>query len=128
MLSCLWFIGTPWTEAYQALLSMGFSIEYWNGLPFPTPGDLPDLVSWKWKWQWNCSVLSDSLLPHERKPTRLLCPWDFPGKNTGVGCHSFSRGSSWARDWTRVFCIVGRRFILWATRGVLVSWTSWQIL
>ena len=25
--------------------------------------------------------------PHGLQPTRLLCPWDFPGKNTGVGCH-----------------------------------------
>ena len=28
-----------------------------------------------------------TLRPHRRKPTRLLCPWDSPGKNTGVGCH-----------------------------------------
>merc|ERR1719295_826701 len=33
------------------------------------------------------SVLSDSARPHRRQPTRLLCPWDSPGKNTGVGCH-----------------------------------------
>ena len=34
---------TPWTVAYQALPSMGFSWqEYWSGLPFPSPGDLPD--------------------------------------------------------------------------------------
>ena len=34
---------TPWTIAYQSPLSMGFSRqEYWNGLPFPSPGDLPD--------------------------------------------------------------------------------------
>ena len=34
---------TPWTVAYQAPLSMGFSRqEYWSGLPFPSPGDLPD--------------------------------------------------------------------------------------
>ena len=34
---------TPWTVAYQASLSMGFSRqEYWSGLPFPSPGDLPD--------------------------------------------------------------------------------------
>ena len=34
---------TPWTVAYQALLSVGFSRqEYWSGLPFPSPGDLPD--------------------------------------------------------------------------------------
>ena len=32
-------------------------------------------------------VVSDSLQPHGLQPTRLLCPWDFPGKNTGVGCH-----------------------------------------
>ena len=25
--------------------------------------------------------------PHRRQPTRFLCPWDSPGKNTGVGCH-----------------------------------------
>ena len=35
---------TFWTVAHQAPLSMEFSKqEYWNGLPFPTPGDLPDL-------------------------------------------------------------------------------------
>ena len=34
---------TPWTVAYQASLSMGFSRqEYWSGLPFPSPGDLPN--------------------------------------------------------------------------------------
>ena len=34
---------TPWTVAHQATLSMGFSRqEYWNGLPFPSPEDLPD--------------------------------------------------------------------------------------
>ena len=33
------------------------------------------------------SVVSDSVQPHRRQPTRLLCPWDSPGKNTGVGCH-----------------------------------------
>ena len=33
------------------------------------------------------SVEPDSLWPHGLQPTRLLCPWDFPGKDTGVGCH-----------------------------------------
>jgi len=37
------FFVTPWTVACQAPLSMGFSRqEYWRGLPFPTPGDLPN--------------------------------------------------------------------------------------
>ena len=33
------------------------------------------------------SVVCDSMQPHRRQPTRLPCPWDSPGKNTGVGCH-----------------------------------------
>ena len=33
------------------------------------------------------SVVSDSLQPHGLQPARLVCPWDFPGKNTWVGCH-----------------------------------------
>ena len=32
-------------------------------------------------------LVSDSVRPHGRQPTRLPCPWDSPGKNTGVGCH-----------------------------------------
>ena len=41
--SCVQFYETPWTVALQAPLSMGFSRqEYWNGLPCPTPGDLPN--------------------------------------------------------------------------------------
>ena len=32
-------------------------------------------------------VVSDSVRPHRRQPTRLHRPWDSPGKNTGVGCH-----------------------------------------
>ena len=31
--------------------------------------------------------MSDSVRPHRRQPTRLPCPWDSPGNNTGVGCH-----------------------------------------
>ena len=42
-LSRVRLFATPWTVAYQALLSMGFSKqEYWSGLPFPSPGDLPN--------------------------------------------------------------------------------------
>ena len=35
----------------------------------------------------SCSAVSDSLWSHGLYPARLLCPWDFPGKDTGVGCH-----------------------------------------
>ena len=42
-LSRVRLFATPWTVAYQAPPSMGFSRQqYWSGLPFPAPGDLPD--------------------------------------------------------------------------------------
>ena len=42
-LSRVRLFATPWTVAHQAPLSMGFSRqEYWSGLPFPSPGDIPD--------------------------------------------------------------------------------------
>ena len=54
------------------------------------------------------------LWPHGLQPARLLCPWDFPGKNTGVGCHFLLQGlSSRPRDQTCIFwisCIAGRFF------------------
>ena len=40
-------------------------------------------------------VVSDSLRPHELRPARLLCPWDSPGKNTGVGCRALLQGIFW---------------------------------
>ena len=43
VLSCVQLFATPWTVARQAPLSMEFSRqEYWSGLPFPSPGDVPD--------------------------------------------------------------------------------------
>ena len=41
--NCVQLFATPWTEAHQTPLSMGFSRqEHWSGLPFPFPGDLPN--------------------------------------------------------------------------------------
>ena len=41
------------------------------------------------------SVMSNSVRPHRRQPTRLPCPWDSPGKNTGVGCHFLLHAWKW---------------------------------
>ena len=41
---------------------------------------------------FNHSVMLDSLQPHGLQPTRLLCPWNFSCKNTGVGCHFLFQG------------------------------------
>ena len=43
--------------------------------------------AWKLKVKVKSLSLSDSSQPHGLQPTRLFCPWDFPGKSTGVGCH-----------------------------------------
>ena len=37
--------------------------------------------------------MSEPLQPCESQPARLLCPWDSPGKNTGVGCHTLLQGN-----------------------------------
>ena len=69
-------------EAHQAPLSLGFSRqEHWSGLPFPSPMQESE------KRKWSRSVVSDPQWPHGLQPSRLLCPWDFPGKSTGAGCH-----------------------------------------
>ena len=60
---------TPWTIAHQAPLSMGFSRQdYWNGLPFPSPGELldPGIES------GSLALLADSLLTETREATQPM--------------------------------------------------------
>ena len=57
----------------------------WSGLPFPSPMHESE------KSKWSRTVVSDSSRLHGLQPTRLLRPWDFPGKSTGVGCHCLLR-------------------------------------
>ena len=60
-------------------------ILHWSGLPFPSPTQESE------KWKGSRSVVSDSSRPHGLQPTRLLRPWDFPGKSAVVGCHCLLR-------------------------------------
>ena len=65
-LSHVWLFATPWTAAYQAPPSMGFSRhEYWSGVPLPSPS--------------SSSVMSNSLAPHGLQHARLPCPSTSPG-------------------------------------------------
>ena len=52
-------------------------------------------ISFSNAWKWSCSVVSDPQQPHGLQSSRPLCPWDFPGKSTGVGCHCFLRAYKW---------------------------------
>ena len=56
-----------------------------------------------WLALFSHSVVSDSLRPQGLLPTRLLCLWDFPGKNTGVGCHFLLQGNLSGRNNSRFF-------------------------
>ena len=83
---------------HQAPSSLGFSRqEHWSRLPFPSPMHESE------KGKWSCSVVSDSSRLHGLQPTRLLCPWDFPGKSTGVGCHCLLQMKpEWVKSLSRV--------------------------
>ena len=109
-LSRVRLFATPWTVAPQAPPSMGFSRqEYWIGLPFPSPMHESE------KWKWSHSVVSNSLRPHGLQPTRLLCPWDFPGKRTGVGCHCLLRSPQLppTSSTDYYFLIIFKTYLFW---------------
>ena len=130
------------TVACQAPQSMGFSRqEHWSGLPFPTPGDLPDsgitpmslpspTLASRVFYHWN-HLGSPLTWSQIAQPCLTLCDLmdcSLPGSSVhGIFqarvlewvAISFSRRSSWPRDWTQVSCTVGRCFTVWATREVV---------
>ena len=111
------FFVTPWTVLHQGFLSMKFSRqEYWSGLPFPSPGVLPDpgnkpvslslqadsllsatreaLYFWNinivFKMKGKKGLVAQSCLTlqsHGLEPARLICSWNSPVRNMGMGCH-----------------------------------------
>ena len=64
---------------------------------FPVPGILQArtlewvAISFSNVWKWSLSVMSDPQRPLGLQPTRLLRPWEFPGRSTGVECHCLLR-------------------------------------
>ena len=64
----------------------------------------------------SCSVVSASLWPHGLLPASLLCPWDSPGKNTGVGSHFLLQGIFPTQDRTQVSWVAGGFFTMWADK------------
>ena len=83
--SRVWLCATPEMAAHQAPPSLGFSRqEHWSGLPFPSP------IHESEKWKWSRSVMSNPQRPHGLQPTRLLRPWDFPGRSTNTIAQKFN--------------------------------------
>ena len=61
-----------------------------------------------------CSVVSDSLQPYGLQSARLFCPWNFPGKNTRMGCHALLQGIFLTQGWNPHLtspALAGRFFI-----------------
>ena len=76
-------------------------------------------------WHQNslcCCLVAKSCLPllrpHGLQPARLLCPWDFPGKNSGVGCHFLLQG---------IFPTQGSNPCLLHRRKILSRWATWEV-
>ena len=65
--------------------------------------------------------MSDSLWLHGLQPARLLWPWNYPDKNTKVGCHFYSRGSSWPKNQTHFSCVS------WIGRQILYHRATWEV-
>ena len=64
------------------------------------------------------SFTCDCMQPHGLQSTRILCPWDSPGKNTGAGCHFHLQGIFLAQGWNLGFPHCRWLFTIWATREV----------
>ena len=85
----LFLLGKPMDRGACGLQCMGVAkSQTWLSTHTPMKKDILCLVC----LCVSCSVVSDSAQPHGLCPTRLLCPWDSPGKNTGVGCHVLLQG------------------------------------
>ena len=67
------------------------------------------------------SVVFNSVQPHRLLPTRLLCPWDSPGKNTVVGCHAFLQGIFLTQGWNPGLQYCRRILYHWVTREAQCS-------
>ena len=100
----LWLAKKSWALKYWTLSSFAASLQscptLCNPIDSSPPGSpFPGILQARtlewvaisfsnaWKWKWSRSGVSDPQRPHGLQPTRLLYPWNFTGKSTGVGCH-----------------------------------------
>ena len=108
-----------------------FRQEYWSGMPFPSPGHLPnpgieprsptlqadslptEPPGKPKSERESCSFMSDSLRPHG-----LYSPWNFPGQTVEWAAVPLSRTSSQSRYQTHVSCIAGGFFTSWGQEDV----------
>ena len=76
---------------------------------------IPPALPTHMKVKVSCTVVSNSLQFHGLQPIRLLCPWNYPGKRTGVGCHFLLQG---------IFLTWGSNPGLLHCRQILTNWAT----
>ena len=147
-LSHVWLLATPWTAAYQAPPSMGFSRqEYWSGVPLPSPiyqlgwpieqsdwVNVPTLLLPIWIVTKHRVCILIGMMKVKVKVTQscpALCdPMDYTVHGIlqarileGIAV-PFSRGSSQPRDWTQVTWIADGFFTSWVTKETQEYWSG----
>ena len=94
--SCVRLFSTPWTTGQQAPLSMGFSRqEYWSGLPFPSPGDLPNPEIKPMSLYISCISRPEKAMAPHSSTLAWRIPWtEEPGRLQSMG--SLRVGHDWS--------------------------------
>ena len=85
----------PWTQRIRKAMRLAqvYTTKEWQGCDSNhTSAIIPPCFSISESESVSRSIMSYSLWPHGLYTTRLLCPWDSPGKNTGMGNHSLLQG------------------------------------
>ena len=116
------FSWLPETPRHWPWRSAATYHDTWTILPHSRADLLFSLSSYMILWPivCACSIVSTTELCLQHYglwPTRLLCPWHFLGKNTGVGCHVLPQGTSWPIHQTSVSG---------TGRGILYHWVTWE--
>ena len=94
---CSFLVGEWWRRYSRCLTAAvcrpfsGSPAEFWVSWPCNTLEPFPHDLN-LWSESVSRSVMTDSLQPHGLYPTRFLCPWSFPVKNTGVRSHFLLQG------------------------------------
>ena len=124
------FVKSPNTDPLiRAQIPLRRTLSLWCNYTSKAPS--PNTMTYEFAWIWAHSVKSNSLQPHGLQPTRLLCPWDSPGKKTGVGCHfllqiwiwGYSVYSRVTHKWTALILIFLLNFIPF----IHLSVTHWYL-
>ena len=100
------FVNSPNTDPLiRAQIPLRRTLPSWSNYISKTPS--PTTMTYEYAWVRAHSVKSNSLQPHGLQPTRFLCPWDSPGKKTGMGCHFLLQIWIWgysAKSDSQVYC------------------------